>query len=179
MPDRTRIDLALRGGAGRTEVARLGGATLYSTSDRAFRESFASYMATLDEELRSRLLLSRADVFRAVGARLWPVLERKLHSALVGSFLRVGRGDAIGCMSVNRRLYSVLIHESRIAELRAVVGAVLDEIRNEDTVGFRRILQLAPGVERHDVVHVMAHLAYLGQADYHERWSIGRPAFHA
>lgn len=177
MPKRTPIDLWLAASADLVEVAQLGGATIYSASQSSYAESFSGYMSVLDEVMRESLLMPRRSLGMAIDQRLWPVPEKKLHQAMLGAFLRVGRGDGIGCMSVNRRFYTVLVHEDRIAELVKAVAVLRLEISIKGRVNYQRVMEVTASTLGSVSVHLMAHVVYTGHADYLDRWTIGRPVW--
>jgi hypothetical protein len=173
------ISLGTRASTEMVEVAQLGGLTLYSRSDADYAESFATYMGVLNEVIAEAVLLTRNTLMARVSLRLRPVPERKVQQAMLGAFLRLGRGDSIGCTSVNRRYYTTVIHESRISQLTHLVRQIKEESANSDEITYQRVSELLSSQEGGAALHVMAHAVYLGVADYRNRWCIGRPILEA
>jgi hypothetical protein len=166
----------VRGG---TASARLGGVSIYSESARSLQED----LKLLGDEIvvQSAILpsIERKALRYLVCKKLGEEIEDRLFGAVLGSQMRMGHIDSIGCAADSGKVFRVLINAERLEvfQQRLIEVRLLLRKRNELRISEVRDLY-SPGGEWGTwsaAKHLLSRLTQIGCAVYVDRYTFAWP----
>jgi hypothetical protein len=146
----------------------LGGTTLYAKSEGVLDGAIGMIEGAVLSVMGDHLILARQWLGKLVREKTGEDLDRSVLAAVVGRLLSLGKIENLVCLSVNSRMFSVMVRSDRLAEVAQHVAQVELLLRGNSTLSPREV-QGACFPDRgwgtyYGSLFILSHLAYNGRA---------------
>lgn len=161
---------------GRPARTKLGAVNIYAPNEATLASELGIMSKAIDLHSHGHLLIARNVLSKLVRVELsLPTLDRRLFGAVLGMRLRLGFLDAVVCSSVNEKNYRVYLHKDNVDKVEAAIIVARSLLRSQQSVAVSDLESKIFGERRYNTFsassHILAHLAFIGEAELIDRFS--------